>query len=329
MFWTCLANPLLTITHTGCPMHANFRTTYRKLIFSVAMLVALVAVQGGTARAEVELRWKFKSGETIRFSTIMDMQQDMEIGGQQLNSKMSQIMDMTWVVKEAGAEQALVEVTIDHVHVEMTPPGPAAKAIVYDSQNENHEGAAAMMAPLFGSMVNQPMALTVTPLGEVKDIKLPAGMLEAMKKAGPGAAEVLSEDAMKQTLGRVVIKFPESVAPGASWDVDFVTKNPVLGKQSAVTTYTYVGPDKAENRAVEKLDVKVQLSFEQAPEAQAKATIKEQASEGEILFDNKQGMPLTTTMNSQMKIELAAGGQMIDQNITTKVSMKQIPPAAK
>ncbi len=293
----------------------------------LALFVAMVAVQRGRARADVELRWKFESGETVRFTTSTEVLQDMEIGGQQLASKMTQIMDMTWKVKEAGEDESTLDVTIDHVHVEMTPPGPAAKAIVYDSKNETHEGQAAMMAPLFGAMINQPMTLTVTPLGEVKDIKLPEGMIAAMQKAGPGAKEVLSEDAMKQTISRVMIAFPESVATGKSWESNFETKNPILGTQKALTTYTYVGPEEAEGRSVEKLDVNVQLSFDQPADAQAKATIKEQASEGAILFDNKQGMPLSTSMNSQMKLELSAGGQMIDQAITTKVMMKQLPPA--
>lgn len=294
-----------------------------------AMLSALVAVQRGTALADVELRWKFTAGETVRFTTSTDVTQDMNIGGQQVTSKMVQVMDMTWVVKEAAADEASLEVTIDHVHVEMTPPGPAAKAIVYDSKNEKHEGQAAMMAPLFGAMIGHPMTLAVTPLGEVKNIKLPEGMIEAMQKAGPGAKEVLSEDAMKQTISRVMIAFPESVAPGKSWESDFETKNPILGTQKAVTTYTYVGPEEAEGHAVEKVDVRVLLSFDQPADAQAKATIKEQVSEGAILFDNKQGMPVTTSMNSQMKLQLSAGGQTIDQEITTKVMMKQLPPAAK
>lgn len=293
----------------------------------LAMFVAMVAVQRGVALADVELRWKFKSGETVRFTTATEVLQDMQIGGQQLNSKMTQAMDMIWAVKEANAEEAVLDVTINHVHVEMTPPGPAAKAIVYDSKNETHEGQAAMMAPLFGAMINQPMTLTVTPLGEVKNIKLPEGMIAAMQKAGPGAKEVLSEDAMKQTISRVMIAFPKSVAAGKSWESNFETKNPILGTQKAVTTYTYVGPEKAESRTVEKLDVKVLLSFDQPADAQAKATIKEQVSEGAILFDNQQGMPLETVMNSQMKLELSAGGQMIDQQITTKVMMKQLPPA--
>ena len=126
-----------------------------------------------------------------------------------------------------------------------------------------------------------------------------------------------------------MIAFPESVEPGKSWESNFETKNPILGTQKAVTTYTYVGPEEAEGQPVEKLDVKVQLSFEQPADAQAKATIKEQDSEGEILFDNKLGVPLSTSMNSQMKIELSAGGQMIDQAITTKVIMKRLPAAAK
>ncbi len=310
-------------------MHANLRTAVRPVLLMLVLFLAMVAVQRGTARADVELRWKFESGETVRFTTSTEVLQDMEIGGQQIASKMTQMMDMTWKVKEAGEDESTLDVTIDHVHVEMTPPGPAAKAIVYDSKNEKHEGQAAMMAPLFGAMINQPMTLTVTPLGEVKNIKLPEGMIAAMQKAGPGAKEVLSEDAMKQTISRVMIAFPESVAAGKSWESNFETKNPILGTQKALTTYTYIGPEEAEGRSVEKLDVNVQLSFDQPADAQAKATIKEQASEGAILFDNKQGMPLSTSMNSQMKLELSAGGQMIDQAITTKVMMKQLPPAKK
>jgi hypothetical protein len=295
----------------------------------MAMFIAILAVRPGAALADVQLSWKFTAGESVRFSTTSEIAQDMDIGGQPISTKMTQVMDMVWTVKEASAEEATLDVTIDHVHVEMTPPTPAAKPIVYDSKSDKNEGQAALMASLFGAMVNQPITLTVTPLGEVKNIKLPEGMIAAMQKAGPAAKDVLSEDAMKQTISRVMIAFPEAVTAGKSWESIFETKNPILGTQKAVTTYTYVGPEKAEQRPVEKLDVQVHLSFDQPADAQAKASIKEQASEGSILFDNKQGMPIETTMNSQMKLQISAGGQMIDQTVTTKVLMKQIPAAAK
>ncbi len=309
-------------------MHAIRRTALRSCVLSAVIAIALLGAHR-TAALGVELRWKFKPGETVRFETTMDMLQDMEIGGQQLNSKMSQVMEMTWQVKEAGEEQSIIDVTIDQVHFEMTPPGPGAKPIVYDSKNEAHEGPAQMMAPLFGAMTGQPMRLTVTPLGEVKDIQLPESMIEAMKKAGPGAADLLSEDAMKQTISRVVFAFPKSVDAGESWDSTFEMKNPILGKQIAVTTYTYAGPEKAEDRPVEKIDVAVHVSFDPSADAQATATVKEQASEGAIFFDNRQGLPLTTNMTSEMKIELAIAGQTIDQRMTTKVNMRQLPADAK
>ena len=174
-------------------------------------------------------------------------------------------------------------------------------------------------------MVGQPIAITVTPLGDVKDIKLAPELVAAMKKASPAMSSMFSEDSMKQMISRGMFRFPEEVKSGQTWDSSLEMANPILGKQIVTTEYQYVGAEDLAGTKVEKISMDVKQKID-GTGAQAQVAIKDQSGKGVIYFDNVRGLPLETQATSAMTMEISVGGQKIESKVTTTVTMKQKAP---
>jgi hypothetical protein len=291
------------------------------------MLIALLAAAGAQpVEAQTKLRWKFKPGEKIHYETVMDLSQEMTIKDMPFKSKMVQTMDVLWEpqsVKKDGS--AVINQTFERVQVEMTSPIPGQAPVKFDSAAAKQEPGAEPFAKIFGSLTGHPTSITVSPLGEVSDIKIAPELLEMAQNAGPAGAGMMSEQTIKEMISRSMFQFPAELKPNQSWESNIETPNPVIGKQSVSTTYTYLGPAEHEGHKVEKIGVNVVIKFEPGPDAQAKVTIKDQSGEGTILFDNEQGVPLQTQINSKMTTTIEAGGQSLEQVVNTNVQMRQKP----
>lgn len=293
-----------------------------------ALTVVGIGLLTPSAQAAVKLRWKFQPGEKVNYQMTMDMIQAMKVADMPVGSKMSQRMDMTWEVKKVSEDgTAVMEQTIDRVRVEIVPAMADPTPIKYDSQSKEPEKGAEMLAPMFKSMVGQPFSLTVSPLGEVKEIKLPPEMMAAMQKANPAMGAMFSEDSMKQMIGRSMFSFPPEVEPGQKWDATLDMPNPLLGKQIVTTNYKYVGPEDHDGAKVEKIDVDVEMKFDTKPGGQAQVTLKDQSGKGVIYFDNEQGLPKETQLKSEIKMEIGVGDKTFESSVTTNVSMKQVAAA--
>ncbi len=157
-------------------MHSLTVAARRWRVGCIALTVAVVGMCASPALAQTKLRWKFQAGEKVNYEMNMVMVQSMNFGDQPINTKVSQLMNMTWQAKEVADDgTAVMEQTIDRIRVEIVPPGADPTPIKYDSQSKEQAKGTEMLAPLFGAMVGQPMTLTVTPLGEVRDIVLAPG----------------------------------------------------------------------------------------------------------------------------------------------------------
>lgn len=305
----------------------TFASVCRGRIGFAVLLSLLTAISALPAQAQTKLRWKFKPGESVNYEMVMDISQDMSIQDMQIKSKMVQNIDMVWKAQSVNKDGSTVlDQTIERVRVEMAPPVPGQPGIKFDSAAEKQDPTAAPFAKIFGTLVGHPSTITISPLGKVSDIKLAPEMLELAKQVGPGGASMVSEDSIKEMISRSMFSFPEVVKPNQTWENTIETANPLLGKQIVVTKYTYLGPAEFEGRKVEKIGIEVDLKFEPGPEAQAKVEIKDQSSDGAIYFDNQQGLPVETKINTKMTMQLEAGGQSLEQVVNTDVKVKQKTP---
>ncbi len=303
----------------------------------VGALIIGAGLLAGPSRAEPVLRWKFTAGEKTPYALKMDMTQAMGLAGNNIEIKTTQLIDMTWKVESVTTDgAAMMTQTIDRIRMEMTTQGPGAMSMKFDSaEKKKPEGLAAMLAPLFEGLVGKPVSMKMTPRGEVSDIKIPKEMLDAFKKL-PGAEQMggmFTEDGFKQMTSQAMLSLPEeAVKDGTTWTSASETKNPLLGTQKLSTTYTYQGTEKRDGQELAKIGTQVQMKFDAPANAAIKVDVKEQNNKGAILFDNAKGRISESSSTAKMKMEIAAMGQTINQDVTVESSLKLAPaekPAEK
>jgi Family of unknown function (DUF6263) len=303
-------------------------------VFVGMFVIAATFLAAGQVRAEKVLRWKFTAGEKTRYVMKMEMTQAMNVGGNAIDIKMTQTMDMTWTVDSVAADGvATMSQTIDRMRMEMASQGPAAMTMKLDSEDKKKpEGLAAILAPVFDGMVGKPVAMKVTPRGEISDMKIPKEMLDAFKKV-PGAEQMggaFSEDGFKQMTTQGMLSLPEkAVADGATWTSASESKNPILGKQKMTTDYTYQGTETRDGQELEKIATKLTMKFEPPADAPAKVEVKDQDTKGMILFDGVKGRISESSSKSKMKMEITVMGMTIDEDMTVDVKMTLAPPDSK
>jgi Family of unknown function (DUF6263) len=301
---------------------------WRQVCLVIVPLVVLAV--GMPARADTQLRWKFHPGDKTRYEMTMAMTQEMKSGDMPLEVKMTQIMEMTWEVKDVSEDgDATMNQTIDRVRMEMTLPTPGQAPIKYDSQQGSGAPGTEMLGKIFDAMVGKPFVVKVTPLGTVKEMKAPEGMLAAFKNTPLQGTGIFSEDGLKQMISQSMMPVPEQdVSEGTTWDQSSELQTPPFGKQVTKTEYKFVGQQERDGKKLDKIDVTLNAKFEPTADAQTKLKLTSNKAGGEVLWDNTAGRPVESKVDSNMKFEISVGGQSIEQGVTTTVSMKQITPTS-
>ncbi len=224
------------------------------------LCLAALGVAAGAARGEKTLRYKFKPGETIRYVMRQEMVQNVAAPGNPVKVSMTQTMDMSQKVESVDAEgTASVTQTIERIRMKMVLP--QGQGLDYDSASDKAPvGLATKLAPIFGAMVKQPIKVKITPRGTTRDIKLPEGMLDQIKKGMGQVADMFSDDSFRQMANLAVLP-EEPVAPGKSWSHQTTLKNPMLGKASVDTTFRYEGEESRQGKRIDKISSAMKMQF--------------------------------------------------------------------
>lgn len=304
---------------------------------------ALTACAADGAQAEKVFRWKLKPGETLKYHMVQDMAQNIRAGENQppiaLSTKMA--MDLVWKI-DAVDDQGVISLdqTIERIQVKLQ----SAQGVMLEFDSaaaKEPEGMAKMIAPVFEAMVKKPFRVKMTSRGELKEVKLPQGMLESMTKtAGIQMGNLVSEDSMKQ-FGLMSV-FPEGpVAPGKTWTQETTMKNPVTGNQVVKTTFRYEGPETRDGKTLDKIALMMNFQPEgkkqegekkegekkEAEKTEAMASLTTSEAKGFLSFDNEAGRVVETTMEMKMKIDMNVMGQKITQDMNIKMHMTPQPAA--
>jgi hypothetical protein len=307
-----------------------------------SLLTALVFVVLVTAHAtaqEQELRWKFKPGDKIGYNIVQDSTLSAE-GNPAASLNMRQEMDIRWDVAGVNEQgEAVVQQKFERVKLKMTLPMPIG-VIELDSKSEAPPmGVAALLAPMIKAITEGTFELTITSRGEVKDVKIPEDVSTVLKNNPNAAAlgEMATEEGFKKMLSQGVQLLPEKAAkPGEQWSTQFVQPNPAAGTQTVETIYRFEATKDVDGKKMAVIRPELKLSIEgaaappdaaqnpaqsQQPQpAPAKMVVKEQKSEGEVLFDVENGRLSSLSLNYKASIDVAGQGvQNIDQKSNAKL----------
>lgn len=320
-------------------MHvARFAKPARATRFA-CLVVAIVCAAGvDTAKGDEPLRWKFKVGEKLNYN----MTQEMKMTFPQATTNMHQEMDMLWDVQGVNEKgDAVIRQKFEHIKLKAEGPVP----IDYDSKSDTPPtGLAAMIAPMYKAMTEGEFEITMTARGEVKDVKIPEQVLTALKNTSGAASmgDMASPEGFKKMISQGALVLPKD-APKINdqWQTKVEMANPMLGKQILETTYRYAGTKTVNGTKFAVIHPSLKMSIESKPpdagsgpkqpgsQQQVQAKVKEQSSEGEVLFNVKAGRLNSTELNQNVTIAATVAPQTIEMKIQQKISVKVTPADAK
>jgi hypothetical protein len=294
----------------------------RKLVcVSSSILAVVLLLMLGENGNSQELRWKFEPGQKLNYSMVQEMTIS-SVGGPfgNQNVTMNQEMDMIWhVVRMTDDGNAIVSQKFDRMKMKMTLPPPVG-VLEYDSKSEAAPtGVAAMFTPMYQALAKAEFELTMTPRGEIKDVKVPDDVIAALKNSPGGMAmgDMATPEGFKKMISQGALVLPENAPkPGDEWSTKVEVNNPMGGKQIIETTYRYEGTKDVDGVTLAVFEPTLKMSFEGNP--QMKVTAQE--SSGEILFNVEAGRLHSSTLDQAVTMDQGGVQAKIDQSIKVKVT---------
>ena len=308
-------------------------------------LVVLLAFAGlgfgfgfGSGAEAATLRWKFKPGETLRYTIDQKITTTAKLpGGQELKNSLIQTVEMSWSVKSVN-EDGSAELTQTFDRVLDKVDGPFAK-YEYDSKSgKEPEGPiAAARLPLFKAMLGTPITFKMNAQGEPSGFQVPEKLTQTLREAGPSAAAagaLFSEEGLKSMILQTTVVLPkDDLAPGKSWTRQTKESVPAIGTMTLDTTFTYDGPDDAEGRKLEKIGQTTKVDIKPPADAKAEAAfplkIKSQDSKGVIHFDNDAGHLVHLQLNDKIERVATIMNMEINEVTETSTTRKLVKDEAK
>jgi hypothetical protein len=275
------------------------------------------------------LTWKFAPGLANRYrtSTTMDVTMDLGAGGEQRQTIVNTI-DLVWTVDKLQDDGAAVlKQKIERVQMKIAIPG--GQTVEYDSKSTDEpQSFAAMVAPLFREMTRAEFTVTMSPRGKISNVEVPESLIAAIA-ASPGAqllGDLATAEGFKNMISRSSFELPEKLEPGVEWSTTAEIANPILGKQTIVTTYKYTGPKEVDGVQFESFAPTLTIDFAGGP---AEAKVTKQESSGEILFNRTEGRLESMKLKHNLALTLTQAGKTIDQTIDQNTEMTWLPKDAE
>lgn len=180
------------------------------------LAVVVLSTAASAPGADTTLRWKFATGQKLGYVLTQKTEMTMDVSGKKLETTLTQTIDMTWEVKGVDKDgSADMTQTIDRARFESTAPG-GGNLHLDTADAEDAPGTPEAMSKLFRAMAGSPFTMKVTPRGELRDVKVPAKIVEAGKELGPAGAMFGSEESLKNLCGNSLVPFPEAAIAPAS-----------------------------------------------------------------------------------------------------------------
>jgi hypothetical protein len=282
-----------------------------------------MATEKQTARGAETLRWKFKPGETLRYTMVQEMSQGMKAMGQEIKSSVKQTIDLHWSVKSIGGDGlAELSQTIDRIRTKVESPG---NSFDYDSQTGKEPEAqnASPLVPLLKAQVGAEFGFKMNSRGELSDIKVPQKLLESLRQAGPlaNSGGMFSEEGLKNMISQSSLMLPEqSLEKGKSWTHQGKVPVPMLGTMVIDKIYTFDGPSPIE-AGLDQVLLQTKVSLEPAADSNIAVKITSQNGSGEFTFDPQAGRVVSSRVNDQLRMSLSVMGQEMEQSTDTRTTM--------
>lgn len=285
--------------------------------FIVGSFALFLGIVSSPAAAE-PLRWKFEGGQELPYRLVQEMEMTLKAGpAGGTATETSQTMEMVWIV-ESVDDDGSARMKHDIRRVRMSMTAPQGQGYEFDTASEEPpEGLATLMAPVFEAMVEEDYKVTMSPRGEITDFEAPPALIEAVKNMPGGDRSGTTDQTIQlMALQTATLLPPKELAKGESWSTSgqasSQTTLPMFGAMMIETTYRYDGPREIDGRALEVFSPTLKLTTTTLEEESTlSASLKSNASSGEILFDRSAGRLETSTIEQVMDLQMKSGQSTI------------------
>jgi hypothetical protein len=291
-----------------------------------ASAVFAVLLAGPALQAQPVLKYKFKAGDTLRYDLTTTTKQSTRAGDNEFGGTQKQVIAMTWKVDSIDDKGAAkVHIKFDRVKLTTEQPKESIEVASDDKAEPEKEQAKGMMT-LAKTLAKLDGYFTMSPLGEIKDVTIPATTLKDMRSV-PGAEKM--EDSWAQgnlqaTLKDATLSLPgEPIAKGKSWKTKIEGTTP-FGKLSGDTEVIYKGKVARGNQTLDVFEIQPKLKIEPDPKAKVAVTVKRYDNEGTAYFDNDAGRLVESTTTQNIEVQTEVMGKTLTQKSEGTNSLKLV-----
>lgn len=302
----------------------------RQQIHSLLLCVIVAAmcfhVATPDAKAEKLLRWKLKKGDAFEVIMTQDVNEKMNMEGDDFEVTQRVSMYLTWKVVDIDDESVIsLSQKLDRVVIELTVPNVGVVRIDTESK-EDGEVIAQKMLAVIRPMINAEVTQTMNDRGEILDVKIPDEALAGLKQ-NKLMKDFFSGDAFKEMMRKAPPALPEqAVTPGFPWKRVSKVKSPA-GEMQMTNDFTYEGEVEKDGRKLDKITANIVMEFQDGDDNQLQSTVTvtDQENKGAIYFDANAGHVVESEIEQRMSMKLVVAGKSIDQKIVNTTVMKITP----
>jgi hypothetical protein len=290
--------------------------------------IVLAHSNAPSARAQEILRWKFREGDVLKYTSEQTTTLSIKIMGRERKQKRASTTMYTWTVKgvsEAGDADVVHRIDRLTMKIEGAPYMP----FEFDSSSPKGEVPEPFEAEVnqLKAAVGAEFSIKMKPTGEIENIKIPEATLKKLRAGLPaegGAQDQFSEQSLKEMMSQSTPPpFPQAaLQPGKSWSSKPTRLSLPLGTLILDRTFTFQGPD-PQNPKLMLIAMEGKVALEPAQDVTAK--IRLQDGKGTISFDNEAGRLVSSKGTQKTEMVIAAQGQEIDQTTDTTSVMTLAP----
>ncbi len=292
----------------------HLKTTFR-IAVAVAPLLACSPLLAQNAPL-----WRFSPGKELRYQVTQTTAMNVDAGeAGDFVTDTSQTLDVTWRIDDVDDEGVATGVQrIDRIQLNITMP--SGLELAFDSQTEEAaSGLAAMLTPLFESLLENEVTIKVSPTGEVIECEMPGPMVERLARvpATRSMSYLVTGAGVRQVTEQIALPLPRD---NESARRDLLVENRVLGTLRGDLAWAPADSDVAEIAlftptallAIEPAPA-VDIEDSTQPQPIESPEITEQTVEGSAEFDIAAGRLKVSTLRFKFQIK----GQLMGSDVVS------------
>jgi hypothetical protein len=277
----------------------------KALVQGVCVAVALL-VGAGLAQAQdnIKLRYKMKEGEQLPYRKTQKMQQTQTVNNTKVETDIASNEVTVWNLEKVDDKGNLQIKTKNKQLDVKVKIGPLGEYTFDSKKKENDKGGmlGGSLTPLYERLSGSSINITISPQGEVKDIKGLKELLGDVLQGNPIAEQFAgggSEDAAKVNMAEFVPYLPDkAISAGDKWETPFELNMPKIGKAKGKKVYWYQGEGTVGKVKTAKIDIAQEMNFDlnlNMDGAKVTGMLSITNSKGTIHFDPQRGIVVSMT----------------------------------